>query len=496
MESGIILSIRSISKRFGGVKALDAVSFDVGRGLILGLAGENGAGKSTLIKILCGVHQPDSGVMELEGRTFRPRGPEDAERSGICVFHQEIPVCPDLSIAANVFLGPAMPHRGLRPDWARMKAECRRLYQDLLGEAIDPDRLIRDCSAAETQLALLVRVLSRNAALVVLDEPTTALTPPEVDRLFVILRRLRDRGVTFIFVSHMLEELAALSDRIVVLRDGAVAGAMEQAEFDARRLSSMIAGREVASSRRAAARERGEVVLEARGLGDGRNFSEVSFALARGGILGIAGLAGSGRPDLARALFGAPPARSGCLVVDGAARTIGCPADAIALGIGFVPEDRNAQGIFHSLDVKRNVCMAGLDRFSGGRLLREGRLRSAARAAAVQVQVKMSGPDAPVNSLSGGNQQKVLIARWLALRPRIIVLNEPTRGVDVGAKQEILDLILRLSAEGCSFVVASSEIEELLVLSDTILVMNRGRAAAILSGDGATKEGVLLAATT
>jgi ABC-type sugar transport system ATPase subunit len=498
MDAFPFLRIEALSKHFGGAQALDGVSLEVVRGQILGLAGENGAGKSTLIKILCGVHKPDGGRLELDGKAFRPRGPADAEASGISVFHQEIPVCPDLSIAANVFLGPAMPSRGLLPDWARMRAECRRLYQDLLGEDIDPERLVRDCSAAETQLALLVRVLSRNASLVVLDEPTTALTPPEVDRLFAILRRLRDRGVTFIFVSHMLEELTGLSDRIVVLRDGRVVGALERPEFDPRRLSALIAGREVGANRRSSppAAEAAAPLLEARDLGDGRNFAGVSFSLPAGGILGIAGLAGSGRPDLARALFGAPPASSGTLWLEGVERQVRNPGDAIALGIGFIPEDRNSHGIFHRLDVQRNICMAGLERFSGGRMLREGQLGRAACAAAEQVHVKMAGPDAPIHSLSGGNQQKVLIARWLALKPRIIVMSEPTRGVDVGAKQEILELILKLRGEGCSFIVTSSEIEELLVLSDQILVLNRGRSAALLSGPHASKEAVLLAATT
>ncbi|HOX32945.1 MAG TPA: sugar ABC transporter ATP-binding protein [Spirochaetales bacterium] len=496
MDGKLILEARDVSKRFGGATALDGVSLGVERGRILGLAGENGAGKSTLIKILCGVHRADSGSLELDGRPYRPRGPEDAERRGLSVFHQEIPVCPHLSIAANVFLGPFMPRRGLGPDWRRMNEECRGLYRDLLGEEIDPSRLVGDCTAAETQLALLVRVLSRNASLVVLDEPTTALTPPEVERLFAILRRLRDRGVSFVFVSHMLEELTSLSDRIAVLRDGRLVGELAEGEFDSRRLSSLIAGRAVEGGSPRSAPPPGEPFLEARGIGNGRSFSGLSFSLRAGGILGVAGLAGSGRSDLARSLFGSPPLSEGVLAIDGAARSLRSPADAIALGIGFVPEDRKADGLFHKLDVKLNLCMAGLERFSGGIALREDRLRREAEAAAAAVRVKMAGPDAAIGSLSGGNQQKVLIARWLALRPRLIVMSEPTRGVDVGAKQEILEMILGLSAEGCAFIIASSEIEELLALSDEILVMNRGRRAAILPRAEATKESVLLAATT
>ncbi len=496
MSSSPILAIHSISKSFGSTKALDSVSFSVEKGSIVGLAGENGAGKSTLIKILCGVHKPDSGTLELRGEAYRPKGPEEAEKRGISVFHQEIPVCPHLSVAANVFLGPAMPGKGLSPDWKRMNEECRRLYADLLGEDIDPTRLVRDCSTAETQLALLVRVLSRNASFIILDEPTTALTPPEVERLFTIIRRLRDRGVTFLFVSHMLEELVSLCDSIVVFRDGSFIGSLEKGEFDTRAISSMIAGRRLETVVRRTVKPRGETLLQVRNLGLGGEFDDVSFSVARGGILGIAGLAGSGRSAIARALFGSPPADSGTILIDGKECRISSPAEAIGHGIGMVPEDRKKLGLFHHLDVKLNLCMPGIDRFSGGAFVNEKKLRQATARASQDVHIKMSGPDAPVSSLSGGNQQKVLIARWLALRPRLIVMSEPTRGVDVGAKQEILALIQDLADQGYSFIIASSEHEELLRLSDDILVMSKGRMKILLPGDKATKDDLVLASST
>ena len=244
MEPTLHLSVANLSKSFGSTRALDSVSLPVMRGTVFGLAGENGAGKSTLIKILCGVHTPDAGEIMLNGSAHRPRDPEEAEKAGISVFHQEIPICPNMSIAANVFLGPNMPRRGIRPDWKAMNSRCVELYENLLGERIDPRQLIRKCTTAEKQLALLVRVLSREARLIILDEPTTALTPPEVERLFSIIKRLREQGITFIFISHMLEELMELSDSITVLRDGENVGELAKTEFDRQRLSELIAGQD------------------------------------------------------------------------------------------------------------------------------------------------------------------------------------------------------------------------------------------------------------
>jgi ABC-type sugar transport system ATPase subunit len=495
MQDNSFLIVENLSKSFGSTRALDSVSLAVHRARVFGLAGENGAGKSTLIKILCGVHNPDSGQVHLDGRLHHPRDPEEAERAGISVFHQEIPICPNLSIAANVFLGPSMPRKGLAPDWTAMNRRCVELYQNLLGEDIDPRRMIRDCTAAEKQMALLVRVLSRNARLIILDEPTTALTPPEVARLFGIIRRLREQGITFIFISHMLEELIELSDTITVLRDGRNVGSLDKDQFDRQVLSGMIAGRTLAARTARDAQRESEELLAVHELGLPGEFEGVSFRVSRGEILGLAGLQGSGRSGLARALFGAPPAQSGEIRIEDRAVRIRSPRDAIAAGIGYVPEDRHGLGIFDDLDVKLNLTMAGIDRFCNGPLTDRGALRRVTERMRDSLSIKMVGPDAPVRSLSGGNQQKVLISRWLALKPRILVMNEPTRGVDVGAKQEITDLILRLAAEGITFVISSSELEELILFSDRILVLNRGRIAGEFAGRTVTKDRLILAAT-
>jgi len=490
------LLVEGVSKSFGSTQALRDVSLHVDKGSVLGLAGENGAGKSTLIKILCGVHRPEAGRVLLDGRPHAPRDPAEAERAGVSVFHQEIPICPDLSIAANVFLGPRMPRRGPFPDWRVMEARCVELYATLLGEEIDPRRLIRSCTTAEKQLALLVRVLSRDARLVVLDEPTTALTPPEVERLFSIIRRLRGQGITFLFVSHMLEELMQLSDRIVVLRDGSRVGELVRDQFDVRKLSSLIAGRTLAEVGRREASAGTEARLEVRSLSLPGVFQDISFRVQRGEVLGLAGLQGSGRSAVVRSLFGAPPAASGEIRVEGVPVVVRRPGDAVAAGIGYVPEDRKTLGLFEELDVKLNICMAGLSGLSRRGWLVPGRLRALASRMRDDLRIKAASVDAPIRGLSGGNQQKVVISRWLALRPRILLLNEPTRGVDVGAKREIVELLGGLAAEGCSIVVSSSELEELLQLSSRVLVMNRGRIAAELSGTAATKDRIILEATT
>jgi ABC-type sugar transport system ATPase subunit len=490
------LLVENLSKSFGSTRALDDVSLSVEAGTIFGLAGENGAGKSTLIKILCGVHVPDSGRIFIGGKPYYPRDPEDAEKAGISVFHQEIPICPNLSIAANVFLGPTMPRRGIGPDWKRMNRQCIDLYQSLLGEDIDPKQLIRTCNAAEKQLALLVRVLSRNARLVILDEPTTALTPPEVARLFGIIKRLRDQGITFIFISHMLEELMELSERITVLRDGRDVGRLRQGEFDVAKLSELIAGRTLSGGMHRAIRREGVPRLEVRNLSLYGEFQSVSFSIQRGEILGIAGLQGSGRSSLARALFGAPPAARGEILIDGTLSRIDGPIHAIKAGIGYVPEDRKSLGMFDDMDVMMNLCIAGIDRFCHRGLVDNPGLRRIANGMRESLSIKMRDVRAPMRSLSGGNQQKVLISRWLALKPNILIMNEPTRGVDVGAKKEIIDLIFALSADGYTFVISSSELGELIMLSNRILVMNRGRVAKEFEAAEATKDGLILAATT
>ena len=491
-----LLTVDNVSKNFGAVKALDSVSLSVRKGEVLGLAGENGAGKSTLIKLLCGVYKQEKGSFSFDGKPLSPRDPSEAEESGISVFHQEIPVCPNLSISANVFLGNKIPSKGIFPDWDVMNRKTTELFMNLLGEEIMPDRLIKNCSVAEQQLALLVRVLSRDAKLVILDEPTTALTPPEVTKLFRIINRLKNQGITFIFVSHMLDELIALSDRITVLRDGKNVGELEKKSFNAKRISSLIAGRELDYSARISRKASSENILEIKNIESGKTLRDLSFTLKKGEILGIAGLQGSGRSTAARVLFGIEKSHKGEIRIRDKKVLIESPQDAIKNKIGYVPEDRKTLGLFMQMDIKNNIFISQIDSAKGFMgMINTSKIRKTAEEISRKLSVKMSSSDAPITSLSGGNQQKILISRWLSIKPEILVMNEPTRGVDVGAKEDICKLVRNLAHEGYSFVIASSEIEELMAMSDRILVMRKGIVSGEISRDDFSKEKIIYAAT-
>jgi ABC-type sugar transport system ATPase subunit len=474
------------------VTALKSVSIELEKGRVYGLAGENGAGKSTLVRILCGVHAGEfEGQIELDGLPYTPRNPAEAEAVGISVFHQEIPVCPNLSVATNVFLGPRLAGKGWFPNWSRIETSCRDLFHTLLDHEIDPGRLLGECSAAERQLALLVRALSRKARLIILDEPTTALAPTDVARLFTALRRLRDQGVTFLFVSHLLPELMELADEIHVLRDGLLVGHLEKDQYDARRLASLIAGKDLNPT--ITPRQVSATVprLEARSLGARGRFDGLSFRVMPGEIVGVTGLQGSGRDHLARALFAAPPADTGNLLVNGQEVRLRRPRDAMAAGIGMVPEDRNTLGLFDDLDIQHNLGLCRLQSLATSGWLHRRRLRDLTDRFQRQLQIRMTHPAAPITSLSGGNQQKVLIARWLATKPQLLVMSEPTRGVDVGAKEEIGNLILQLADEGLSFVLCSSDLDELLRLADRILVLGAGRITAEFNRGTATRADLI-----
>lgn len=495
VNSTPLLRLRGLSKSFGRVAALKSVSMDFAPGRIYGLAGENGAGKSTLVRILCGVHGNNfEGTIEWNGRTFNPRSPAESEAAGIAVFHQEIPVCPNLSVAANVFLGPQLAGSGWFPDWASLEMRCHELFRSLLNHEIDPGRLLGRCSAAERQLTLLVRALSRQARLIILDEPTTALSPGDVSRLFAVLRRLRDQGITSVFISHLLPELMEVTEEIYVLRDGELVGQLRRDETNSRELAALIAGRSLQTSSVRRKLPSLPPRLEARGLARGSAFRPISFQLMPGEILGVTGLQGSGRNDLAKALFGAPPADRGTLLLNGKELQLRRPGDAMAAGIGLVPEDRKSLGLMDDLDIQHNLGLCRLRSLATMGWLHRKRLLALANHLRIQLQIKMASPAAPITSLSGGNQQKVLIARWLAIKPRVLVMIEPTRGVDVGAKTEIANLILQLADEGLSFILCGSDLDEMLRLADRILVLHAGDVTAEFHRGQATRADLIRAA--
>lgn len=492
-----ILQLQGVSKRFGGVQALADVSFDVFPGEIHGLVGENGAGKSTLIKILGGVYARDAGQIRFAGRPHAPRDPAEAQRLGISVVHQEIPLCPNMSVADNVFLGRTPLTRWGRVDRRAMQRRTAELLAEI-GQRIDPSRPVGTLSVAERQITSIVQALSHECKLLVMDEPTAALTPAEVETLFAVIRRLREKGTTILFVSHILSEVLAITDRVTVLRNGRHVATRPTAGLTAETVVRMMVG-EVAAEGVASRRvpPQRDVVLRVKGLSQSATgLAGISFDLFRQEVLGIAGIQGAGRTELAMTLFGVLPATSGEIEIGGRPMRIRSPRDAIQAGIGYLTEDRRNLGLFWDLNVAENMITAITARLTGrlGRFDRVG-MRRLAEGSVRQLGIRTPGVTQGVRYLSGGNQQKVMLARWLQANPSVLILDEPTRGIDVAAKAEIRRIIRELVHRGLSVILISSDLDELLALSDRVLVMARRRVRGTLTPDRATREAVMALAT-
>jgi len=491
-----LLRMTGISKRFPGVRALDDVQLEVGRGEIHALLGENGAGKSTLLKILSGAQPPDSGEIVFGGEPVTFASPHDAQRLGIVTIYQEFTLAPNMTIAENVFIGR---EPGIRPfvNWRKMVADTRVITKRI-GLDMNPMALVRDLSVAEQQMVEIARALSMQSRLIVMDEPTSALSASEVDKLYRIARDLREQGLSIIFVTHRLEEVFEICDRYTVLRDGHYVGGGTVAETNVDNIIRMMVGREVNTlfAHRQAA-EPGEVALAVEGLTRNGNaqdphavvLDDVSLNVRRGEILGIAGLVGAGRTEVARAVFGADPFDSGRILVEGKPVTIRSPRDAIRHGIGLVPEDRKQQALFLALAVRMNLSMASL-----GALQRWGWfVDEPAESRMVEeykraLKIRMAGPEQLIANLSGGNQQKVVLARWLALRPKVLIVDEPTRGIDVGAKVEVHNLLYDMARSGIAVIAISSELPEVLAISDRIVTMREGHVTGEIGREDATQE--------
>jgi inositol transport system ATP-binding protein len=491
-----LLSMRGISKKFPGVQALDGVDLEVAPGEIHALLGENGAGKSTLLKILSGAQKPDAGTISFAGETVSLSSPHDAQKLGIVTIYQEFTLAPNMSVAENVFIGR---EPGPRPfvSWRKMGAETRAITERL-GLEVGPMTLVRDLSVAEQQMVEIARALSIRSRLIVMDEPTSALSSTEVGKLFRIIRDLKRAGLSIIFVTHRLEEVMELCDTCTVLRDGRLVGSGRVAETSIDGIIRAMVGRQVNAlfAHREAA-EPGPVALEVRGLtrrGNAQDpyasvLEDVSLSVRRGEILGIAGLVGAGRTETARAIFGADPFDAGELRVDGAPVLIRTPEDAIRHGIGLVPEDRKQQALFLALAVRMNLSMAALGRLRLWRVLVDERAeRAMVDEYRRALNIRMAGPEQLVANLSGGNQQKVVLARWLALRPKVLIVDEPTRGIDVGAKVEVHNLLFEMARSGIAIVAISSELPEILTISDRIVTMREGRVTGEVRRDAADEE--------
>ena len=502
-RSTAFLEMREITKVFPGVRALDGVSFDLHRGEIHALVGENGAGKSTLMKILGGVYPyPDyGGQILIEGQERRFTGVRDAEKAGIAVIYQELSLVKDMSIAENIFLGREPSKYGV----IRREELYRRARKLLAGVHLnlDPQTPIRNLGLGQQQLVEIAKALSHEAQILVLDEPTAALTDAEVETLFGILNKLRDRGVGMIYISHKLNEVFRISNRITVLRDGRTVGTDQTSDLTQAKVIARMVGREVGDIFPVVDHDRGDVVFAASNISvedpvvKGKKLvDDVSFSVRRGEVLGIAGLMGAGRSDLLMAIFGAHPGNvSGLIEVGGRRVLIKSAGDAIRHGIGFVTEDRKRFGLVLDQSILNNMTLAGLRRLSGRFITSIDAEAAAGERTMKDLRVKANSVFTEAGTLSGGNQQKVVLAKWLLTNPRVLFLDEPTRGIDIGAKQEIYSQINRLARSGLAIVLVSSELPEVLGLSDRVIVLHEGRMTGEFTRTTATPENVMACAT-
>lgn len=488
-----VIRMRHIQKSFGGVHALKDVHIDVNAGEVHAILGENGAGKSTLIKIMTGVHQPDSGEVYLHGESARFTAPREAQQRGIGAIYQEPSLFPDLDIAENIMAG-RLPARAGRIDWRAMRREARELLQQL-GVRLDPRTKARNLSVAQQQMVEIARALSLNAQLLIMDEPTSSLSLTEVEELFRIIRRLRNSGTAIVFISHRLEELFALADRVTVLRDGQYVGTREMDGVSNVELIQMMVGRRVDDLFPKQPAPRGEAILSVRQLSCDGLFEDITFDLHAGEILGVAGLIGAGRTDLARALFGILSPQSGSIFVQGEEVALRSPQQAMSLGLAFVPEDRQHHGLVLPMSIASNITLPILSRFATAGWLRDQAAGRVAQAAAQRLEVKSAGVTQKAHELSGGNQQKVVLAKWLETKPRILILDEPTRGIDVGTKAAVHQLMSDLANQGVAILMISSELPEILGMSDRILVMREGRLITQFERENASQQAIMAAAT-
>ena len=494
--SGVILQVEGVSKSFAGTVALDNVNFELKEGEVHALVGENGAGKSTLIKILSGVLKPDKGEIYFRGNQVRLSDPLAAQRLGVAAIYQEPTIFPELSIAENVFMGHQVADRLTRRiDWRTVYGETKRLL-DSLDVKLDPKTQVKRLSAAEKQLVEIVKALSLNSKVLIMDEPTSSLTHKEIDQLFSTIGRLKKQGTSVIFISHRLEEAFRIADRITVLRDGHYIGtrSISDQSTSVEEIIRMMVGRELAELFPKKKVEIGPPILRVEGLTKEGQVSDISFELRRGEILGFSGLVGAGRTEVARLIFGLEKPDAGRIYIDGQEVTIDSPWTALKYGIAYVPEDRQAQGLVLPMSITHNITLTVLDRFSKMGWVDDGGEIAAAKRYADILRVKAYGLWEHVSQLSGGNQQKVVLAKWLATDPRILILDEPTRGVDVGAKASVHEFVGELASRGIGIIMVSSELPEILGMSDRVMVMYEGRIVEELSREDATQDRVLSAA--
>ena len=492
--SEYVLEIKSVSKSFPGVKALDHVNFNLRQGEIHALIGENGAGKSTFIKIITGVHSQDEGDIYLDGRKVEIKGPRDAQGLGIAAIYQNVTCYPDLSAGENIFIGHEKIRKGSkRILWNEMHSAADKLLSEL-GANFDSRTIMGTLSVAQQQIVEIAKALSTNAKIIIMDEPTAALTKKETDELYRIAEQLRDSGVSIIFISHKLEDIYRIAGRVTVLRDSKYIGTWDVNKITKDELIVAMVGREITQLFPKKETAIGGELLRVEGLGKTGLFADISFTLHRGEILGLTGLIGAGRSEVCQSVFGILPYDQGEVYVEGKKVAITNPKQAMELGIGYLPEDRQKQGLILQWGIERNITLATLDKYSNSGWLNEEKEAEIAKTLSEKVNVKANSIFDPAGSLSGGNQQKVIIAKLLSADLKIIILDEPTKGVDVGAKSAIHEMMSDLVCQGYGVIMISSEMPEVLGMSDRIAVMREGRIVTILDRENATQEAILEAA--
>jgi rhamnose transport system ATP-binding protein len=486
-----LLAVSGVVKAFAGVQALRGVSFDLFPGEVHALVGENGAGKSTLIKVITGAHQPDAGTLELEGRRLAQNSPLLSRSRGIAAIYQQPALFPDLSVAENMALGFESGGAWRIIDWRGRRARARELL-DRIGAQIDPDAPVSALTMPEQQMVEIAKSLGGQAKVLIMDEPTAALPEHEVANLFRVVRDLKSQGVGIIYISHRLDELYALADRVTVLRDGQTVATRPMKEVERPELIRLMVGREISAIFPKRDVAQGDVVLETRSLGcRASGVRGVSLSIRAGEIVGLAGLVGAGRTELAHVLFGLTPATEGEVLLAGRPVSIRTPSDAVELGIAYVPEDRRRHGVILEMPIAENATLAVLQRLSKGGFIDFAREREIATSYVEKLAVKTPSIDTPAGHLSGGNQQKVALSRWLATEPKVLILDEPTQGIDVGAKSEIHRLMGELAGRGLAILMISSELPEILGMSDRVGVMRGGALAGMLTRADATQERVM-----
>ncbi len=495
-EISSVLKAAGIYMAFGGVNVLKSVDFEIYPGEVHGLVGENGAGKSTLAKIIAGVHQPKAGTITLKGQKVEIPNPHAATEFGIALIHQEPLTFPELDIAENIFIGRQPVSGGLkRVNWSGMYQRSGEILQSL-GVVLDPHSKVRGLSIADQQMVEMAGALSQDAKILLMDEPTAALTPNEVEDLFAIMRKLRDQGTAIVFISHRLEEIFDISDRITVLRDGELVGVRKPQETNVDEIIRMMVGRPLS-----ALFEKGEdhvvgkPMLEVKNLTRSMKFEDINFEVRAGEIVGVAGLIGSGRTEVARSLFGTLDYDSGTVRLDGKEVKITHPRQALSLGLIYLPEDRQHYGLLMPMSVSQNATLSIIDQIARGGWVRENLERQITQEYVEKLRIALRNVGQPVRELSGGNQQKVVISKCLLTKPKVMILDEPTRGIDIGAKAEVHRLIGELAVQGMAILMISSELPEILAMSDRIIVMREGHITAHFDKSEATAERIMAAAT-